>query len=377
MALRYYANAPATTLAASCSSSATSIEVTSTSGLPIQYPYTLIIDHALSTEEVVEVTNASGTTLTVTRGNDSTTAFAHSNGAPVVHGISAQDPREANAHVNATDGVHGVTGDLVGTTDTQTLTNKTIGNTNVLNGFTASKMAVTNGSGQLVAGTSAPPTGTVVGDTDAQTLTNKTLTAPTVTDPETTIGGATVEYVVVSDAAPSHAEGRIWRDSNDTWGRVYVSDGAAWRCVSIDSLPECHVTKSGSQSIPTTTNTKLTWAAASPNVGTMWPGGGSGTLTVPIDGVYAITGQIQWAGVASGIVNVAIWINGSNVVANGGTDVTNNEGNQKAVTITKKLTAGDTIELYAVHNNSSSLDVQDDTGGSGGTNLDVLLIKAL
>lgn len=126
MALRYYANAPATTLAASCTSQATSIEVTATTGFPVSYPYTLIIDRGLSTEEAVSVTNASGTTLTVTRGIDSTTAFAHTIDASVVHGITAQDVREPNSHVNANSGVHGVTGSVVGTTDTQTLTNKTL-----------------------------------------------------------------------------------------------------------------------------------------------------------------------------------------------------------------------------------------------------------
>lgn len=126
MPVRQYANAPATSLANSCTALATSIVVTATTGFPITYPYTLIIDRGTATEEAVSVTAAASTTLTVTRGIDSTTAFAHVQGASVAHGITAQDIREANAHVNANAGVHGVVGSVVGTTDTQTLTNKTL-----------------------------------------------------------------------------------------------------------------------------------------------------------------------------------------------------------------------------------------------------------
>jgi len=175
MGLRYYANAPATTLASSCTNVATTMVVTATTGFPITYPYTLIVDRGLATEEVVSVTNAAGTTLTVTRGYDSTTGFAHSAGASVVHGFSAIDPREANAHVNATTGVHGIAGAVVGTTDAQTLTNKTLGTTNVINGFTASRFMEADGTGKIVSGSKTIPTGTVVGTSDAQTLTTKTI----------------------------------------------------------------------------------------------------------------------------------------------------------------------------------------------------------
>lgn len=131
MGIRYFANAPATNLTVAVSPSATTIIVDSVTGLPVNYPFTLILDRGTANEEVVSCTGAAGTTLTVTRGYDSTTAFSHSTGATVEHGISALDPREANAHVNATSATHGVSGDLVGTTDAQVVTNKdlTTGNT--------------------------------------------------------------------------------------------------------------------------------------------------------------------------------------------------------------------------------------------------------
>jgi hypothetical protein len=221
MALRYFANSPATTLAASCSSGATSISVSSVSGLPIQYPYTLILDRGTASEEVVTVTAGASTTLTVVRGADNTTAFSHSVGAGVEHGISAQDPREANAHVNATSGVHGVTGALVGVTDAQTLSNKTLitptiasmvnathnhtgsagggqltdaalstavsvakGGTGA-SALTAGNFLQGNGTSPVTAA-KAVPAGVVVGTTDIQTLTNKTLASPAISSPTIT-----------------------------------------------------------------------------------------------------------------------------------------------------------------------------------------------
>ncbi len=110
-------------------------------------------------------------------------------------------------------------GTIVGTSDTQTLTNKTInGSSNTLSNIarsaivssTASHVIINDGSGNLSSeaqlvvsrggtgastltgilvgnGTSAftavtAPSGTIVGTTDSQTLTNKTLTSPTITN---------------------------------------------------------------------------------------------------------------------------------------------------------------------------------------------------
>jgi len=126
MTARTYANAQATALSAACGNSDTVLTVDDASSFPSTGQFTIILDYGNTSEEVATVTAKNVNILTVLRGQDSTTAFTHSGGAPVVHGISARDPREANAHVNATSNVHGVTGAIVGDSDTQTLSNKTL-----------------------------------------------------------------------------------------------------------------------------------------------------------------------------------------------------------------------------------------------------------
>lgn len=126
MVVRYYSSvATPTTLSAGINNSATTITVGAVTGFPTLYPYTLAIDFDTALTELVEVTNAAGTTLTVTRGVDGTSATSHSSGASVRHVASARDYTDSRAHEN-TDIAHGVTGFVVGTGNTQTLTNKTL-----------------------------------------------------------------------------------------------------------------------------------------------------------------------------------------------------------------------------------------------------------
>lgn len=101
MALRQYATAAQqTTLSAGVSSGTTTMTITAAVGLPASVPWTAIVDPDTVNEEVVEVTSRSGTTLTVTRGVDGSSALAHSAGAVFQHGVSARDFAEPNAHVN-------------------------------------------------------------------------------------------------------------------------------------------------------------------------------------------------------------------------------------------------------------------------------------
>ena len=111
MARRFYSSTAApTTLTGPVNSSSGTFVVGATTGFPGSFPYTLIVDPDTASEEVVQVTAASGTTLTVTRGVDGTAGQSHNAGAVVKHGISARDFDEPNAHIQegGGDSPHGL-----------------------------------------------------------------------------------------------------------------------------------------------------------------------------------------------------------------------------------------------------------------------------
>lgn len=124
-----------TTLTGSIIAGDTTLTVADATGLPGSFPYSIILDYQAATVEVVTVTSASGATLTVTRGQDGTSAQSHSSGAVVVHGVVARDLQAPQDHIAANGNVHGVgvSASVVGTDTAQTLTNKTIsGSSNTL-----------------------------------------------------------------------------------------------------------------------------------------------------------------------------------------------------------------------------------------------------
>jgi len=160
---KYSSRSQQTTLTAALTSSGTTATVVSGTALlggvtiSAGETFTVVIDPDTALEEIVDVTAVSTNTLTLTRGVDGSTGQAHSAGAVVRHMAIGRDYREANTHIENTTTAHGLTiADVITTTNTKTLTNKTI---------SAADNTLTG----------------VVTLTGTQTLTNKTLTSPTIT----------------------------------------------------------------------------------------------------------------------------------------------------------------------------------------------------
>ena len=197
----YSSRSQQSTLTGAVTSGATSMVVVSGSALlggvtiPAGTTFTIVLDPDTAIEEIVDATAVSTNTFTITRAIDGSSAQAHSAGAVVRHMAIGRDYREANAHVEASTGVHGISNSssVVGTIDTQTLTNKTLTSPTITN----PTISGTNVDASIVFEGATPDafettltvtdptqdntitlpntTGTVVIATAAQTLTNKTM----------------------------------------------------------------------------------------------------------------------------------------------------------------------------------------------------------
>lgn len=153
---QYGTGVPQATLTAGIGAATTNFGLNSLSGWPAT-PFTATFDIGTSSQEVIDVLAVSGNTVTsCTRGLDGTVAQSHALNATFTHTDIGRDFREARAHLDAsgpTDtqshSVHGLTtGTVVGTSESQTLTNKTIGSA-VFTGTQAMGSGTWSGSGAL------------------------------------------------------------------------------------------------------------------------------------------------------------------------------------------------------------------------------------
>jgi len=181
-----------TTLTADIAPATTTLSLADGTGFPTGAvgKFVVTLGRGTDNEERTLCTIRSGNSITVeSRGWDGTVPRSHVAGTVVEHTWSATEADQASDHTSRGDGVHGIDGDVVGTTDTQTLSNKTL-TAPVIADFTAAQHdhGDADDGGTIpalvdhLADTSTHGVGEVVGRTEAQTLTNKTLTTPVIAD---------------------------------------------------------------------------------------------------------------------------------------------------------------------------------------------------
>lgn len=195
---RHYANAaPQLTLSGAITSSATSATATpGFTGWPVTFPYFAVLELGTGNEEIVSVTNVIGSTATIVRSQDGTSGISHAAGATLDQCVIRQDFDEANAHTSANAGVHGVSGNVVGDADIQSLSNKTLSAPNINNpvfgtGFTVpGGVGISSGGSGTVSAVSLTTTGIAAVGTSATVGTTLNVTGATTLGSTLAVGGA-------------------------------------------------------------------------------------------------------------------------------------------------------------------------------------------
>jgi len=243
--------------------------------------FTIVIDPDTSIEEIVDVTAVSTNTFTISRNIDGSSAQAHSAGAVVRHMAIGRDYREANAHIEAATGVHGISNSssVVGTIDTQTLTNKTltaptISSPSISGSFGVEANIVFEGATPDAFETTLTvvdptqdntitlpdTTGTIVIATATQTLTNKTLTSPTISG-SPVITGLSSAGMSASSATPKDYVDSILGSA--TAASTSAASAAASATAAATSATSASASASAAASSATASATSASAAATS------------------------------------------------------------------------------------------------------------------
>lgn len=329
-------------------------------------PFYAAINRGAADEEVVLVTNVTGSSVTVTRGSNLGTPYgsttqSHSINATIEHVASAADFDEANAHIEDTTGVHGITDTaaLVTLTGTQTLTNKNLTDPTLTSpNIGASEWADANHTHA-----SAATGGTVA---------HSALTGLTTGDPHT-------QYQLESEKGAANGYAGL-----DAGGLVDITDlptGTGASQVALGDHTHAAYNFSGCKAKRTTDQAIATssWEGIAFNAADEYdtdsyhdPATNNGRITFPADGYYTGFVQVTWEQNNTGRRLVDIRLNDSSTDATAGSSVGLTTYEAGSNTVSRQqcsfegyFSAGDYVKAFVWQNSGGSLDIYGATSYPG------------
>jgi hypothetical protein len=269
--------------------------------------------------------------------------------------VVRQDLDEANAHVVASTGVHGISGSVVGTSDNQNLTNKTI--TNPVLAGTATGSGAINTSGAIT--TTAGVTGGSVTTGGAVAATGAATAASFTANGDGKVTGVHVPKTYATEAAATAAISSptvgttVWLTAPTT-GPVglFAWNGTAWLPYVLTGQRLQYSQTAGGQALTNAVFVAITGYAAA-DVDTF---GGStfnaatGVWTCPATGNYEISGQVSATGAVAVRLIAAIFKNGSSIYSSWQSGAPTFLATATLVPKEFALTASDQITLQAQPN---------------------------
>lgn len=223
MTARNYANtANSPALTAGITGLATSLALSTISGWPAAPCYG-VIDLGGTSPEVVLVQAIGSGTMTVLRAQGGTAGVAHNAGITITHAAVALDYSDANAHIEATAGVHGVAGSVVGTTDAQVLTNKTLTSPGL-------------DTATIRASASAPGSLNKAAATGGQDIMQWLTSASGLLGKVDNAGGLTVPLILVANTVAGTIPARVKGAASQTAKLVSIQNSGAVEQLGVDKL---------------------------------------------------------------------------------------------------------------------------------------------
>jgi len=136
--------------------------------------------------------------------------------------------------------------------------------------------------------------------------------------------------------------------------QFYCIDGSKWIRLS-QTLPDisCKVTKSASQTISNNTDTIIIWDQEDYDTDTMHDNvTNNSRITIKTAGKYSVMAQVGWASNSTGLRNIEIIKNSSNL---GRVEYTPNTGSQHIVSAVDEFAVNDILELQVKQTSGGNL----------------------